>query len=199
MLKENLLTGVVIAYLIAGFLVPTLINTGIYTKIPALYLYSFLFVLFPLASGIGVFVAFKLGEKIKILWQFAKFALVGVLNTAIDFGIYNILLHLTKVSKGPELLFFNAISFSTASINSYYWNRGWVFHGTKKADFITFFAVTLIGLAINSAILFILTTFVHPIVVTNSAQWANIAKVLATAVSLIWNFVGYRVIVFRNR
>jgi putative flippase GtrA len=198
MLKENLIIGVVIAYLIAGFLIPTLINTGIYAKVPPLYLYVFLFAVFPAVALIGLFIALKIGKKLNVLWQFTKFAEVGVLNTAIDFGILNILLRLAGVTSGPLILFLNAISFSTATINSYYWNRSWVFKGAKTHDFITFFAVTLIGLSINSAIVFILTTFVDPIFVTNKAHWANVAKALATGVSLFWNFVGYRLIVFKK-
>lgn len=197
MQKTDLFTGFAISLLIAGFLIPTLINTTtIFVKFPALFVYGGLFVGFPILTIVGLTIAGILGKKLAVFWQFAKFGLVGVLNTAIDFGILNILLALTHIVSGPLILFLNTVSFSTASINSYYWNRSWVFHGAKKSDFVSFMAVTLIGLAINSAIIFTLTTFVHPALGLNAAQWANAAKLLATSVSLIWNFVGYRVIVF---
>ena len=197
MKKSDIFVGLAISLLIAGFLIPTLVNTThVFTKFPALFVYGGLFVGFPILTVVGLAIAGFLGKKFAVLWQFAKFGLVGVLNTAIDFGILNILLHLTRVTSGPLILFLNAVSFSTASINSYYWNRSWVFHGAKKSDFVSFMAVTLIGLAINSAIVFVLTTFLHPILGTSGTQWANLSKALATGVSLIWNFVGYRVIVF---
>jgi len=198
MLKNDLLTGLILAYLIAGFLVPTLINTGIYHKFPPIYVYSFLFAIFPVLALIGLTIASLLGKKIHILWQFSKFALVGVLNTAIDFGILNILVYLTGITKGPTTLLMDAIAFSTAVINSYWWNRKWVFRDAKKGDFITFVAVTLIGLSINASIVFVVSTFVEPRLGATGAQWINVAKVAATAISLFWNFTGYRLIVFKK-
>lgn len=197
MQKSDLFVGLAISLLIGGFLIPTLVYaTSVFAKFPTLFVYAGLFGVLPILTIVGLFVAGFLGKKLAVLWQFAKFGLVGVLNTTIDFGILNILLYLTRITSGPLILFLNAVAFSTASINSYWWNRSWVFHGSKKNDFISFMAVTLIGLAINSAIVFVLTTFVHPVLGASGTQWANMAKVFATGVSLIWNFVGYRVIVF---
>lgn len=199
MLRQNLLTGLLIVYLIAGFLIPTLLNTGIYSKIPHTYIYVFLFAILPILALVGITIAYQLGKKIEIIWQFSKFALVGILNTAIDFGILNILVYLTGITKGPATLFMDAIAFSTAVINSYYWNKRWTFHGAKQGDFIIFVAVTLIGLSINASIVFVVSTFVQPRLVDTGAQWINVAKVMATAISLFWNFTGYKVIVFRNK
>jgi putative flippase GtrA len=198
MLKDDLLTGLVLSYLIAGFLIPTLINTGLYNKLPHTYLFVFLFAIFPILTLIGIAVAHELGKKVHIIWQFAKFALVGILNTAIDFGILNILVSLTGIYKGPATLFMDATAFSTAVINSYYWNRKWTFHGAKQADFISFVAVTLIGLSINASLVFVITTFVQPHFVQTGQQWINVAKAMATAISLFWNFTGYKVIVFKK-
>jgi len=56
----------------------------------------------------------------------------------------------------------------------------------------------LIGLAINSGIVYAITTFVPPTFVDSQKLWANLAKVLATGISLVWNFTGYRLIVFKK-
>ena len=73
-----------------------------------------------------------------------------------------------------------------------------IFKAKKEANFITFGIVTLIGLAINSGIVYAITTFVPPTFVDSQKLWANLAKVLATGISLIWNFTGYRLIVFKK-
>ena len=200
MIKEDLLTGLVLAYLIAGFLIPTLVNTGVWAnpKIPHSYIYVLLFAVLPILILTGLTVASQLGKKIHILWQFSKFAAVGFLNTAISFGVLNILVYLTGITKGPETLFMDAVAFSTAVINSYWWNRRWTFQGAKQGDFIVFVAVTLIGLSISASIVFVISTFVEPRFGLTGKQWINVAKVAATAISLFWNFTGYKLIVFRR-
>ena len=184
------------AFLTALFLLPTLINTGIYNRLPASPIV--LFTLFPIVTIAGMLVASFLGRMISIFWQFAKFGLVGVLNTAIDFGILNLLIAISGVTSGIGIILINATSFSAAVLNSYFWNKDWVFSGGKKANFASFLGVTLIGLSINSLVVYALTTYVSPILVDSDKLWANFAKVLATALSLIWNFMGYKLVVFKR-
>lgn len=193
--KRDLVLSLVAALATGVFLLPTLINTGSYNSIP--FAPILLFVALPIAAACGMAVAYFIGTKLRILWQFAKFALVGVLNTAIDFGILNSLIFLTGITGGAGIIPLNITSFSTAVVNSYFWNKKWVF-GVNKASFVVFVVVTLIGLGINTGVVFVLTTFVSPIGVSSAALWANLAKVLATALSLVWNFVGYRLVVFKS-
>ena len=198
MLRENLLTGLLLSYLIAGFLIPTLFNTGLYHKFPAIYILVFLFAVFPILALVGIIIAFQLGKKIRLVWQFAKFALVGILNTAIDFGALNTLVLWTGIYKGSGTLFINPLGFILAVCNSYYWNRRWTFAGAKQGNFIVFVAVTLVGLAINNSIVYGISTYVSPYFGASGAQWINVAKVGATAISLFWNFAGYKLIVFKR-
>lgn len=195
MTKRDLVLSFMAAVGAAVFLLPTLFNTGLYDKYP-----NILFLLFgawPLVIVTGMIFAYFVGRKLAILWQFAKFALVGVLNTAIDFGILNFLILITGITSGLGIIFINAASFSMALVNSYFWNRGWVF-AANRGSFLTFIAVTLVGLSINTGIVYGLTTYVPPVLVDSKTLWANLAKVLATILSLIWNFAGYRLIVFKR-
>ncbi len=193
---RDLTLSIVASFLFVLFLTPTLINTGYINKLPVPF-YP-LFVAIPVLAAIGMTVASLIGKKILLIWQFAKFMLVGFLNTAIDFGILNLLIFLTNITSGLQIIPLNAASFLIAIVNSYFWNRKWVFEGSKKGNFLTFLAVTLIGLAINSGIVFAITTYVPPVIVSSPTLWANIAKALATGVSLFWNFAGYKLIVFKK-
>ena len=83
-------------------------------------------------------------------------------------------------------------------VNSFYWNKDWVFGSRKKASFATFIVITLIGLGINTGTVFILTTFVPALFGLSETLWANLAKVLATVLSLVWNFSGYKLVVFKK-
>lgn len=62
-------------------------------------------------------------------------------------------------------------------------------------SFVIFFIVTLIGLGINGSLVSVVSTHLH---ITNSDLDKNIAAALATGVSLFWNFVGYKVVVFKK-
>lgn len=196
MQKKDLAATVLAAALIAVFLPPTLRNLGLYNKIPNPNVV--IYAVFPILAIVGTIVANFLGRRMAILWQIAKFGLVGVLNTTIDFGILNFLIILTGISSGSMIIALNLASFGAATVNSYFWNKYWVFAGTKRGNFVTFMIVSIVGIAINTATVYLLTNYVPPQVVESPVLWANIAKVLATGLSLVWNFLGYKLIVFKK-
>lgn len=67
-------------------------------------------------------------------------------------------------------------------------------------QFASFLIVSLVGLAINSTIVVLATKVITPglEMYVNPDVIKNVAKVLATAFSLIWNFVGYKLLVFKR-
>lgn len=198
MTRRELLLGLASAVLTAIFLVPTLINTGFYYKIPFVNL--ILFIVLPILAIVGLFVADFIGRKIYLIWQFAKFALVGILNTAIDFGILNLLIFLTGVTQGIGIFFMAATSFSVATTNSYFWNREFTFGSKKKAaqSFPIFLTITVIGLLINSSVVYFLSTYIFPHLIANPNLRPNVAKVIATGTTMFWNFTGYKLLVFKK-
>lgn len=150
-------------------------------------------------------------NEVSFFRQFFRFALIGIFNTLIDFFVLNILMGATGIYKGGAIFYLNAISFSLATVNSYFLNKLWSFedvaeksNGNRK--FVTFFVVSVIGILLNGLIIFSLTTYWEPFfgfqilseAKENQALWANLAKAMATAFSLAWNFVGYKFIVFRK-
>ena len=138
----------------------------------------------------------------KLIVQFSKFIVIGVLNTGIDFAILNLLMWQTGIYSGRYIILLNAISFSVAVINSYFWNKFWIFRAKETTqtgkEFFQFIAITLIGMAINTAIVYSVTTLISPMFGLSEGLWANLAKVAATGISLIWNFTGYKLLVFKK-
>ena len=99
----------------------------------------------------------------------------------------------------------NIPGFTLAAINSYFWQKFWVFkkkevqgEKTNYSDFITFVAVVLVGVFINGGIVVLLTTYIHPFGGLSPERWLNVAKIIATAVSLIWSFLGFKFLVFKK-
>ncbi len=142
----------------------------------------------------------------RLIKQFSKFVIVGGVNTGIDFAVLNTLIYLTGITKGWELFVLNCISFSVAVVNSYYMNKRWTFKEAaagivdKNAavQFSQFFIVSVIGITINGAILTGITTLVAPPFGMSEQLWANFAKLVATGASLVWNFIGYKLFVFKK-
>lgn len=194
--NRNLLLSFFAALLTSIFLPPTLQQKGISitASIPIYYIY----VGYTLMATLGMVVMNFLGKKLPILWQLAKFGLVGVLNTAIDFGILNFLSTYTGTTEGVKLIPIKTVAFSIALINSYFWNKGWVFEGKKKASPVSFTVVSTLGIAINVGTVYILTTVIGAPGNISPSLWLNIANVGATGLSMVWNYLGYRLVVFKK-
>lgn len=195
--RSDAINTLVISFLIGIFLQPILSAIGFANQVPRSLLFS-LPLLLPLAAILGMSVAYFLGRKLAIFWQFSKFVMVGVLNTSIDFGVLNFLVAATGITGGASIISLNASAFCAAVFNSYFWNKRWVFAGRPGGKFISFLIITIIGVGINSGIVFFITTFVPPIAELDRTLWVNFAKALATGISLFWNFMGYKLIVFKR-
>ena len=129
-----------------------------------------------------------------------KFLGVGVLNTALDFIVLNILVSFFGTGAHGELfVFFKSISFLAAVSNSYFLNKVWVFNHTGKKSVkepALFFVISTMGFLINVVISFVAFNFfvryVSPFIA------ANIGALVGTLVVFAWNFVGYRFFVFKK-
>lgn len=137
-----------------------------------------------------------------LISQLSRFVAVGLVNTAIDFGILNLLSFTTGVYSGGGLIALNSIAFLVAVANSYFMNKYWTFgaqDGAKTVEVYKFLSISLIGLGINSSFVYGITTFIAPpLPQIGPAIWENLAKAVATGVSLIWNFTGYKFFVFKR-
>lgn len=132
--------------------------------------------------------------------KFVKFGVVGASGAIIDFG-------LTAFCKGilgvPELLA-NAIGFTLAATSNYFFNRVWTWRSTSKSvgiEYAKFFFVSLIGLGLNSLIVFLLKDVsIIPCLVDTTLDWNFwVAKVIATAVVMVWNFLANNFFTFRQK
>jgi putative flippase GtrA len=136
------------------------------------------------------------------LFEVAKFALVGALNTFVDLGVLNIFILLTHEASGTPYSVFKGISFTVAVINSYFWNKSWTFKSSSQKssrEFLSFIIVSVIGLMLNIGTASILVNVIGPIGGISARLWASLAGIAATFVALLWNFLGYKFIVFKEK
>ena len=83
--------------------------------------------------------------------QITKFAVVGIINTTIDFSIFLFLLYQLELS----LLAANTIAYSVAVVNSFLLNRYWTFsqtskHGDPRRQFLLFLGFNIVGLGLSN-------------------------------------------------
>jgi putative flippase GtrA len=129
--------------------------------------------------------------------ELLSFAAVGGVNTALDFAVLNALIWLTHQNGGAWLFGFDALAFTVGMVSSYCLNARVTFRhrtGMSAGLLARFAAVSLVGLLLNAAIVLMLRWLVGgmlplPLVV-------NGGKLVATAVSLIWNYLALRRWVF---
>lgn len=195
--KTDYLIAALVGFLVGIFIIPILVNIGI-KNYPVLMLLP---IVLPLLWIFGIWLGKFLSRWLPFMGQFSKFVAVGFLNTAIDFGILNLLSAVGDVTKGLVVGGVNIPGFAVAVTNAYLWNKLWVFKNrdpgeTLFHDFPKFLAVTGIGLFLNSLVVVVVTTYISPLFGLGPEAWLNVSKAMATAIVMFWNFLGYKLIVF---
>ena len=132
----------------------------------------------------------------KEIQRFSRFLTVGAIGTLLDFSLLTSL----KLA-GLPTLFANTFSFTAGLINNFTWNRLWTFHETVhlnwRRQLVQFTVVSLIGLALNNAILLSLESVLGSIL--GQPEWGYLpAKVIATGVVVFWNYFANRKWTFKN-
>lgn len=149
----------------------------------------------------GLRIAFWIGQKIFILFQAAKFFLVGTLNTFIDLGVLNIFIWISGIATGFFYSVFKAVSFLVATTNSYFWNKFWTFEKREKPtskEFFKFLIVTAFGLLINVGVASFVVNVIGPQLELSEKIWATVGAIIAAFFAFVWNFLSSKFIVFKK-
>lgn len=125
------------------------------------------------------------------LKQGFKFGVVGVLNTLLDAGVYLLLTRFVGFFATRQA-WAKAISYTVGVVNSFFWNRNWTFRSRTQAwrTFLPFVVTNLAGIVINSGIM--------ELALNRLRLPEAVAFLLATAVTMGWNFVVSKFLVFRK-
>lgn len=161
----------------------------------------FILFLIPILWPAGIWFGIFLSHWIGFMRQFARFAVAGFLAAAIDFGILNFLMFITGLITGWPFTLFKTVSFVVAATNSYFVNKFWAFHQTEKTnykEYLQFLMVSLVGITINVGIATLIVNSIGPQFGIEPKAWANLGAVAGSAIGLIWNFIGFKLIVFKT-
>lgn len=153
--------------------------------------------------------------------QFVKFAIVGASNSAINFGLSN-LLHLKL---GWPLIPALTVAFFVSVLNGFFWNRHWTFKAARgkpvHTQSLQFLLVNIVGWLLNTSIVVLIVAGVkshgqallgnpeelsHIVnaMLTNTGKHEygpllfNGALLAATGVVVFWNFFANRLWTFKH-
>jgi len=161
----------------------------------------FLIIIFPILGAGGIWIAYLIGRRFLIVFQLAKFSLIGTAAALVDLGILNILMFAFGITAGIWFSLFKIISFVIAFFSKYMGNKLWAFNknGTMGAgkELSKFFAVTLISLLVNVMIASLIVSF-NPLFGLSDKIWANMAAIIAALTTALWNFSAYKYLVFKK-
>jgi putative flippase GtrA len=126
----------------------------------------------------------------------ARFLVVGMLGTIIDFSLFALM----NVLFGVPTLAANTLSYSAGIINNYFFHRYWTFvtrpHKAAGKQFSQFVGVSLSALVINNLLVLLFTSWFSTLF-SDTAIGAVFAKAFAIGVGMIWNFLANHLWTFR--
>lgn len=125
-----------------------------------------------------------------LIVKLLKFCVVGFSGLLIDFGITWLLKEKARINKYIA----NSTGFILAASSNFFWNRIWTFASRNQQiaqEYVVFVAISVIGLAINNFTVYLLTAKLkmnfYP------------AKLIAIAVTTLWNFSMNFLVTFAER
>lgn len=122
-----------------------------------------------------------------LIGKILRFVVVGLAGAAIDFGSTYLCKEILKINKFVS----NAIGFTLAATFCFFLNKYWTYQSQSPlawSEYLLFIAVSLIGLGINTGVLYLL----------NEKGKMNfyLGKCFAIALASVWNFTANLLITF---
>lgn len=128
--------------------------------------------------------------------RIGKFAVVGVLNTLVDFAVFSLLFYVY----GMYYVWAHVCAFLVANGNSFILNSLWTFKALRRDAFFrqifVFFLISLGGLGVSTLVLY---SLVGIFAIFLPSLWYPhlFGKVIASGASMVWNYIGSWLFVFK--
>lgn len=189
---------------LGGILIVLFLSMVVKNAAVPLFLPAWLWALaIPVGAVLGIWLGGVLAARVRpVFGQFAKFAVTGLLNYSVDLGILNSLILVTGDTSDFALIGFRVISAAMAVSNSFGWNRWWTFakpqeeRGSITSEYIKFLMASVLGIAVNFGIYYIVVILIGPLGGLSIERWVNVGAVTGSLVGLMFNFLSYKRFVF---
>ena len=168
------------------------------------FLYWLLPVSFPILAILGIWICYLIGKRYLVVYQLAKFLLIGAFFAVFDLIILNVLLEYFGISKGEGVKYavFVATSFIIATTLKYIADKYWAFEKASREqmglEFGKFFTITLISGVIQVGVASFIFVVAPSLFEMSELVAGNVGKIGGIIVASAWNFLGYKFIVFKS-
>ena len=134
----------------------------------------------------------------KLLAQIFKFAVVGGISFIVDFAVYGFTCNILRI----HYIIAGVLGFVISVIVNYLLSMKFVFRSkddmSKQSEFVIFVVLSLIGMVLNSFILFVCidVIYMHWLWLQGiiNIEIMNLtAKIVATAIVMVYNFVTRKI------
>ncbi|XOB40566.1 MAG: GtrA family protein [Candidatus Nealsonbacteria bacterium] len=198
MKKVDILASLIIGF-VCGLILPHVeLFAGVFPE----QILRYFPILLPVLSLLGVWVLETVFKKTLTLVQFGKSFLVGILNSSIDMGVFDCLTWFFSIASGWMPVLFKTVSFGCGAVNSYFWNKFWTFQKRdtqdKTKEAVQFFLVTFGGLLIHTTVIYVMVNIIGVKFGVSERMWASIGNMIAIFTGFVWNFLGYKFLVFKK-
>ena len=207
--KKDFWLAILAGEIVAWLSFPTLKNLKILNILVAQGISLTIFVIFwvifiPLGAiaGLGTFY-FLAKYKNRIgFFQLGKYGVIGVLNTFLNAGVFNLLIFTTDISSGITVDLFFIVTFTVTVINSFIWNKYWSFEERKTetiaGEALRFFGISAAVAIVNIGIIHVIINIIGAPAGLDSKIWANVALAFTIITAFFGNFFGYKFLVFKK-
>jgi putative flippase GtrA len=155
------------------------------------------FIILPILSVTGLWLAEIIGKKYPFVLQFGKFGLAGGFADVVDIKVFQLLYWLV-----PFSLAWKVVSFFAGTLVKYFFDKHWTFQRPEKEnmhkEMAMFFMVAIVGSVINVAAFYCATKIIGVQLGMSEGVWREISIILAAVVTAGWNFLGYKFLVFKK-
>lgn len=168
------------------------------------FLYWLLPVSFPILAILGIWICYLIGKRYLVVYQLAKFCLIGAFFAIIDLIVLNVLLEYFGISKdeGVKYAVFVATSFIIATTLKYIADKYWAFEKASRKqmglEFGKFFIITLISGVIQVGVASFIFSVAPSSFEMSELVAGNVGKIGGIIIASGWNFLGYKFIVFKS-
>ena len=146
-------------------------------------------------------------ETKKTFLQFVKFGLVGVINTLVDFLVFQVLNLLVGWTYLAQIA-----GYCCGIVNSYLWNSNWTFRDSRThsaREMLLFLIVNLASLGVSLGVMWLCRNALGitdgwvsgwiPAWLSGFVKGDTVAKLIATPCAIVVNFIGNRLFVFQGK
>jgi len=168
------------------------------------FLYWFLPISFPVLAIVAIWISYLIGKRFLVVYQLAKFLLIGAFFAIVDLIILNTLLEYFGISREEAVKYaiFVATSFIIATTVKYLADKYWAFEQLERkqmgAEFSKFFIITLISGGIQIGLASFIFAILPSFIGITELVAANLGKIGGIIIASAWNFLGYKFIVFKK-